>query len=174
MVRDPGLSAQRAIEAPDSEVGRGTTVKIYFPHVDKPEAVSQEDRVAALPTGTETILLVEDDDAVRLLAIRMLQQLGYSVLEAPRPSDALALYRDWHEVVDLVLTDIVMPEMSGGDLVTQLRVLRPDVPVLFMSGHTRAMIKNGEPELAARLIEKPLDIQRVAHRVREALDERPT
>lgn len=119
-----------------SEVGHGTTFKIYLPKHDAPrtnEPAAVED---LMPLGSETILLVEDEDVVRSLARQILEQAGYRVLEARRGEEALSLCAVYEHPIQLLLTDVVMPETSGREVADRLCAIRPETKVLFMSGYT--------------------------------------
>ncbi|NLG51904.1 MAG: response regulator [Chloroflexi bacterium] len=159
----------------DSEASKGTTVRIYLPRVDMGAEDIMLDRPAAeLPRGTERILLVEDADDVRRLTVRMLHRLGYRVLAASNASDALALFSSASEVVDLVLTDILMPQTSGGVLVKQLRRIAPGTKVLYMSGYSNEVI---DPALLRQpgtgFIAKPFTVETLAQKLREVLQGDP-
>ena len=154
-----------------SEVGQGTTFKIYLPLLDKPPGdagVEHESEVAA--TGTETILLAEDAAAVRLAAREILERFGYTVLEAP--NGAVALHTAKHEgQIDLLLTDVVMPEMSGRELADRFTGLRPETKVLFMSGYTDdAIVRHGLLRANIAYLQKPFSPDALARKVREVLD----
>ncbi len=153
-----------------SEVGRGTVFKVYLPLVDAPEAVSSAG--AASPAhGTETILVVEDDAAVRRVATRVLRAAGYTVLTANNGMAALALLASQGGAVHLVLTDMVMPKMGGLELAARLKELRPDQKVLFTSGYTDDTMRlGGRPDIAAQFIGKPYTGVELTRRVRDVLD----
>jgi PAS domain S-box-containing protein len=155
-----------------SEVGRGTTFKIYLPRVAE-AATSAPAPVAAtpLPGGHETVLVVEDTESLRDLVRELLEDQGYTVLCANDGEEALALAGNRGVAIDLLLTDVVMPKLSGGDLVRQLRVLRPEIRVLYMSGYTEgAVTRQGVPSDAGSLLEKPFTGQQLATAVRRVLD----
>jgi CheY-like chemotaxis protein len=121
--------------------------------------------------GSETILLVEDSDAVRTLADSVLRRLGYTVLTARDGEEALSLSKRHPATIDLVLTDIVMPRMSGRELVEQITVQRPDVRILYMSGYTDdVIIRKGLHDPSASFMEKPFTTASLAERVRKRLD----
>jgi PAS domain S-box-containing protein len=157
-----------------SEPGHGTSFKIYLPCVaealDQP--IQRPARGAALPAGHETILLVEDEAAVRTLAARVLRDLGYTVLEASDGAQALDLLKSRPAgTIDLLLTDVVMPQLGGVALGTRLLELHPTCKVLYMSGYTEnGMIHHGRLDLAASLLPKPFSPSMLAARVREILD----
>jgi signal transduction histidine kinase len=155
-----------------SEPDVGTTVKAYFPLVAD-ELVGEEPRAAAVAGGGETVLLVDDEPAVRELAARILRAHGYGVLEAPDAATALGLLAA-HESVELLITDVVLPGTSGRELADQAFDLRPDLRVLFMSGYTEDVILQRRLlERDVALLQKPFTAERLARRTREALDGRP-
>ena len=158
--------------APDE----GTVFSIYLPAAETTPARPAEGAVAgSTERGSEVVLLVEDEEAVRALVRRILSRQGYVVLEAVDGRDALNVTARHDGRIDLVVTDAVMPEMGGLDLIRAMRVLRPDVKVLLMSGYTDdEMTRRGilTPELA--FLSKPFDVEALLRRVREVLDARPT
>ena len=154
-----------------SELGYGTTFQIYLPEHYAPETTE----LAAEPTGSwggsETVLLVEDEDAVRGLARQILEQEGYSVLEASRGEEALSLCAAYEQPIQLLLTDVVMPETSGKEVADRLRTLRPDIKVLFMSGYTDdAIVHHGVLDAKVQFIQKPFTPIALAKKVREVID----
>jgi PAS domain S-box-containing protein len=159
-----------------SEIGVGTTFKIYLPQVD--EQISAPDADAAHPAsaaGTETILLVEDEEKVRHLASESLRQHGYTVLEATDGEHALAICRQHEGPIDLLLTDVVMPKMSGKVLAEQLVRLRPDTWVLYMSGYAnQAIVHQGILDEDISFIEKPFTPDGLVLKVVERLRQKPT
>lgn len=156
-----------------SEIGRGTSFKIYLPRVE--ESIDRMDGEALsndLPLGTETILLVEDEEAVRTLAREMLESCGYKVLEAANGAEAIAICEDRDCSVDLLITDVVMPRMDGREVADRLTALRPQLRVLFMSGYTEnAIVHHGVLDEGANFIAKPFSLEALARKVRELLDE---
>lgn len=125
----------------------------------------------ASPRGTETILMVEDEAPVRVVVRRMLERQGYTVLDAASGPDALRLAETSARDIDLVLTDVVMPEQSGRAFAEQLALRRPEQRVLYMSGYTDdEIVRRGLTQPGARLLQKPFTPQRLARAVREALD----
>jgi len=157
-----------------SEPERGTTVNIYLPrHVGKAETITVPN-LSAIPRGHgETVLLVEDDPAILLLAETMLTGLGYKVLEASVPNLALQLAKEHLGTINLLMTDVVMPEMNGRDLARQVQALDPEIKVLFMSGYTADTVAHhGVLDEGVRFLQKPFSIKDVAHKIRQALDEK--
>jgi CheY-like chemotaxis protein len=119
-----------------SEPGRGTTFKLYFPQVERPvETVGGETESFAQP-GNATVLVVEDEQAVRELTVRMLQRLGYSVLSAASGGEAIEISRSFAGRISFLLTDVVMPELNGRQVADAVLATRPDLKVLFLSGYT--------------------------------------
>jgi DNA-binding NtrC family response regulator len=154
----------------ESEEGRGTTFTMHFPAVgavvesaDAPPAGR-----ATARGGRETILLVEDEDAVRAIASVVLRRHGYQVLEAPTPRIASELFERYGSTISLLLTDVVMPEMSGPALAQRLITARPELRVLFISGYTDvASLDTGNPNVS--FLSKPFQASVLASKVREVL-----
>ena len=157
-----------------SEPGLGSTFKVYLPRVEAgPAATSRSEEATALPRGSETVLVVEDEPAVRSVAVRVLSGLGYQVLEASSGLDALQVAATWGQMIHLLLTDVIMPEMNGKALAEQLTALYPALKVLFISGYTDETISHhGVLEEGVAFLQKPFTPSRLAHKVREVLDQR--
>ncbi|MDO8501778.1 MAG: response regulator [Gemmatimonadaceae bacterium] len=159
-----------------SVLGEGTTFSVYLPRCTAALAVSRApDPAAPHLRGQETILVVEDEPAVRRMTVQALELQGYTVLAADHPRDAILLAQEHGDAIALLLTDVQMPEMSGYDLVVALRSSHPYLKHLFMSGypsghpvHGRA--GEGQPEDADRFIAKPFSLATLTAKVREALD----
>jgi DNA-binding NtrC family response regulator len=154
-----------------SEPGLGTSAKIYLPlpRSAGPDPVLPTPLPIVSLRGTETILLVEDEDAVRTVARHVLQRHGYAVIEAARPEDALAL-TEGTQAVDLLLTDIVMPGVGGRALAAQFTARRPGTRVLFMSGYPAAAIgRHHMLERGLAFLQKPFSAAALAQKVREVL-----
>jgi len=151
--------------------GLGTTFEIYLPRHAGAEAVATGRPVAAAaPRGTETILLVEDELAILKMTKRMLEQQGYTVLAAATPGEATRLATIRDDEIDLLITDVIMPEMNGQDLATHLLSLRPHLRYLFMSGYTADIVApHGVLDEGVHFIQKPFSIGGLATKVREAL-----
>jgi signal transduction histidine kinase len=155
-----------------SEPGQGTTFKIYLPRIEEPMERSEVMPSPAAPLrGMETILLVEDEDAVRELARDILQARGYTVLEARHGAEALVAVEHHPGPIHLMLTDVVMPEMTGRELADRLAVLRPTVKILFMSGYTdNAVVHHGVLDPGTVFLQKPFSAAVLARKVRDMLD----
>jgi two-component system, cell cycle sensor histidine kinase and response regulator CckA len=156
-----------------SELGRGTTFKIYLPQVQE-RIASQEPQPnrAELSPGHETILLVEDEAAVRDLARQVLELGGYTVLEATRGSEALLHCQQYQGAIDLLLTDVIMPGgLNGRELAEQVRAVSPGVKVLYMSGYTDdAIVHHGVLEPGLFFLQKPFTPVALVRKVREVLE----
>jgi len=150
-----------------SEPGQGTVFKIYLPRIHQ-EVVPEEETASRPPSGSGRILLAEDEEMLRWTASRMLEELGYSVIQAATPQQAIALCREGEDF-DLILTDVVMPGMNGRQMVECIRELRPEVRVLFMSGYTSDMVRGGMLGEGMNLVEKPLDIGQLSDKIRQML-----
>jgi two-component system, cell cycle sensor histidine kinase and response regulator CckA len=156
----------------ESKIGSGTTFFICFPRATEPPFVAAKRPLRRRGRGTETILLVEDDEAVRLLTTKLLKQAGYNVLVANNAHDAASLCDRHPQPIQLLLTDVVMPGTSGWKLAADLRERRPDIKVLYMSGYADgAQFDNGDRDASASFLEKPISPDSLARKVREALNE---
>jgi PAS domain S-box-containing protein len=154
-----------------SEPGRGTTFKVYLPRVDEPTEARPAGPPAEAPRGYETILLVEDTATLQEVIREALEERGYTVLLASNGEEALALARERSGPIHLLLTDVVMPKLGGGDLAKLLSALRPAIRVLYMSGYTNGAIsRHGVLGEGVVLLEKPFTGDKLARAVREALD----
>ena len=155
-----------------SEPGKGTTFKLYLPRVD--EAVDDaavRGGKRAVPRGSETVLLVEDEAQVRQITQQILQTLGYVVLTAANGEQALTIARKYPEDIHLMITDVVMPQMGGRELVERLASLRPNMRVLFMSGYTDdAIVRHGLMDESLEFIQKPFTPDALARKVRKVID----
>jgi PAS domain S-box-containing protein len=157
-----------------SEPNRGTSFKIYFPAVKEPaSALPQRDESREMPFGTETVLVVEDELAVRELAARVLSQQGYTVLDAANGEEALAkAHQHADRAIHLLFTDVVLPGMNGKELADKLKELFPGIKVLFTSGYTdEAIVNHHALEPSYSLLQKPFSPASLARRVRRILDE---
>jgi two-component system cell cycle sensor histidine kinase/response regulator CckA len=154
-----------------SEINRGTVFTIYFPRVDEPsEAVGATPVALAAVGGTETVLLVEDEDSVRQLVRETLESRGYRVLEAANGTDALALAAAHTDPIHLVITDVIMPGLSGHELVQQLQPTRPGLKVLYLSGYAQdAFPSTAAVDSQKTFLQKPFTLQSLSRKVREIL-----
>jgi len=155
-----------------SEPGRGTSFKVYLPRVDEPVEPAVARTATAEPgRGTETVLVVEDAASVRMVTRQVLERYGYAVLEAPNGDTALRLAAKHHGPIHLLLTDVVMPGLSGRQLAEQLAQLRPDMKVLYVSGYgDSAVVHHGILAAGVAYLQKPFTPESLARRVRDALD----
>ena len=159
-----------------SEIGKGTTFKIYFPRAEEAEPEAPERTLPLVEDGqgTETVLVVEDEAAVRDLLVRVLTAHGYQVLEAKDGPEALQVSGQHTDPIDLLLTDVVMPHMNGRELCERLRASRPEMEVLYMSGYTdNAIAQHGVLEPGTYLLPKPFSMEGLLHTIRRVLDARP-
>lgn len=155
-----------------SELGRGTTVKIYLPSYEDVCQKIPEKKLAASKTGFgETVLLVEDELVLLDMAQKMLEIIGYNVLAANRPSDALKIAEEYPSTIDLLFTDVVMPEMTGKELANAIHLHHPGLKILFMSGYTANVIAhNGILDEGIRFIQKPFSMGDLAYKIRDILN----
>jgi PAS domain S-box-containing protein len=154
-----------------SELGRGTVFTIYFPRVDEPSEADSAVAVSfAAAGGSETILLVEDEESVRQLVRETLESRGYRVLESENGNAGLALAANHPDIIHLVVTDVVMPSLSGHELVQQLLPARPGIKVLYLSGYAEDAFANPLPaEGQKAFLQKPFTLQNLSRKVREVL-----
>ncbi len=158
-----------------SALGHGTAFRIYFPHVADPEPQAEKQRAPATsmseaPTGSEIVLLAEDEEAVRILVLSFLQAKGYTVLEAENGLAALAICRN-QQHIDLLLTDVRMPAMGGRELIEKAAPLHPQMKVILMSGYTDdALIAEGIRMKGIPFLQKPFTLPELAAKVRDVLD----
>lgn len=157
-----------------SEIGLGTTFKIFLPSTEEsPQAYNRDCGPEEFLRGTETVLLTEDEEVVRKLACQVLRIYGYHVLEAADGTAALLICESYPAPIHLLITDVIMPGLSGPDLANRLTELRPEVKVLYMSGYTdSAIVHQGILEEGANFIQKPFSTDVLAIKVREILDTR--
>src|SRR4029453_9446076 len=156
-----------------SELGLGTTFKIYLPTTEAPAETLQPRPAPSVPTGTETILLVEDEDGVRELLEEILTAQGYRVLAASRGIEALQISELVEEEIQVLVTDVGMPHMSGHELAMRLRARRPALRVLYLSGYTdEAIAHHGIAEVNASFLQKPFTRAALATKIRDVLASR--
>ena len=156
----------------DSGLGKGTTFRIYLPRVDEVVGEVEEKEVSGLPRGNETILVVEDEEEVRKLTARILRKQGYNVLEASQGKEAFSLCEEQEGPIHLMVTDVLMPGLTGAELAKRFTQLYPEMKVLYMSGYTsdRFAIGHENLEKGMEFIQKPFSIDRLAKKIREVLD----
>jgi PAS domain S-box-containing protein len=155
-----------------SEPGKGTTFKVYFPRLGGTViAAPAKIRSGEVIRGGETVLIAEDESSVRALIARVLRERGYTVLEAPDGMEALRVARDCSGNIDLIVTDVVMPKLSGTELVSQLETTKPGIKALYLSGYTdSSIVHHGLLGPKVAFLQKPFTIERLARKVREVID----
>lgn len=157
-----------------SEPGQGTTFEIYFPEAEQHSEAKVQKKPSGVPSaarGTETILLVEDQEGIRELVHEVLERRGYSVLCAPDGNEALRIADEHEGAIDLLVTDIIMPNLGGQDLATKLSKARPRLKVVFMSGNPDKAFLNGGLNAGAVVLQKPFPLETLLHKVRSILDQ---
>ncbi|MBI2683688.1 MAG: response regulator [Acidobacteriales bacterium] len=157
-----------------SRPGRGSTFRIFLPRIHGEVApTARAEMPAMMQNGVETILLVEDDEGLRELARRVLANRGYRVLEAASGADGERVCREFDGNIDLLLTDVVMPGLSGKELAAKVRQMRPEIGVIYMSGYTdEVVLRQGIQEGSANFVQKPFTPTALSQKVREVLDAR--
>lgn len=155
-----------------SEPGVGTTFKIYLPRVEEPcTEKSRTEEHSTILTGDETILLIEDDASVRAIVISILEESGYTILEACDGTEALQICEENRGNIDLLFSDVIMPGINGRELADQIEVITPDIKILFMSGYTdNAIQHHGVLEPGTAFIEKPFSAFSLTRKIRDILD----
>jgi two-component system cell cycle sensor histidine kinase/response regulator CckA len=155
-----------------SEPGQGTCFRVYLPRSEGPQAPVTATPPPSPPRrGTETVLVVEDDPAVRTLMQTILRRQGYSVLEGSNGGDALLICEQYGGRIDLLITDVVMPRMNGRKLAQRLTTIRPELKVLFVSGYTEdTIVHHGILDAGIAYLPKPILPEALARKVREVLD----
>jgi two-component system, cell cycle sensor histidine kinase and response regulator CckA len=158
-----------------SEPGQGTSFKIYFPRVEEPaQALTANKPADGIQRGTETILLVEDDNQLRQLSASVLELYGYKVLIASGPAEGLAICRANHKEIRLLITDVVMPVMNGRQLAEQIQKISPETRVLYISGYTNnAIVHYGVLDEGLSFLQKPFTLTALVNKVRSVLDAEP-
>jgi len=157
-----------------SEPGRGTTFKLYFPRVTEVAASPMNDAEGEDVPSTETILVVEDEAAVRELTVKMLRKLGHTVLAAADGPEAIEIAKSYVGPIALLLTDVVMPSMSGRQVADELLKLRPELKVLYLSGYTdNTVVHHGVLEVGVEFLPKPFSREGLARKIREVLGPAP-
>jgi len=156
----------------ESAPGQGSTFRVYFPRLEAPAVMREaEPDVALRALGTATILVVEDEENLRSLVRGVLESRGYQVLEAASGEDALNFCAQYRGEIDLLVTDVVMPKMSGPDLATRLLVERPEIKILYMSGYAdRNVVLHGVRDTHHAYLAKPFSPEALGNKVRQVLD----
>jgi len=156
-----------------SEVGKGTTFRIYLPEITSTVEQIEDVEIQSPLGGTETILLVEDDQALRKLAITLLDKYGYTVIGASDSDEALARFIEYKESIDLLITDVVIPKRSGIEVFEEIKKLNPEIKVLFLSGYAKDITQNkGILNTNVNFLQKPVSPNTFLKKVREILDHR--
>jgi two-component system cell cycle sensor histidine kinase/response regulator CckA len=155
-----------------SEPGKGSTFKIYLPLTSEAAArLDATSRMSGNDCGTETVLLAEDSDLVRKLAEHILEKQGYTVLSGASGTECLELLENHGGPLDLLITDVIMPDLNGNELYQQVAAHRPGTKVLFMSGYTEdVIVHHGVLQEGIPFIQKPFTVQGLAAKIREVLD----
>jgi CheY-like chemotaxis protein len=158
----------------ESEVGRGTTFTVFFPPAGETPTPAEPARTPpALPPGTETVLLVEDEEGVRRLRLEVLRMCGYTVLEARHGAEALQISTAYKGPIHLLVTDVVMPRLGGRELAHRLGLERPNLKVLYLTGYSEStVLRQGVAEGTIALLPKPFTPRVLACKVREVLDQK--
>jgi two-component system cell cycle sensor histidine kinase/response regulator CckA len=159
-----------------SERNMGTVFKIYLPCLEAQGQMERREppRTDVIARGSETVLLVEDEQAVRRATAEFLGRQGYTVMEAKDGVDALSLVKDYGSTLHLLVTDVVMPNMSGGQLAKELKRLRPDISILFVSGYAgKTVLDHRVFDVETNFLQKPYTLKQLSAKVREALDSKP-
>jgi len=156
-----------------SEVGQGTSFKIYLPRVDAGEAQAAAEEAAVVLDGSETVLVAEDEDAVRQIIEEALQARGYRVMVARDGNEALALAGRHTGQIDLLVTDVVMPDMNGRELSQRLTQVRPTIKTLYLSGYTDdAILHHGVLQEGVAFLQKPFSLGVLARKIRDVIEAR--
>ncbi|HEX8947905.1 MAG TPA: ATP-binding protein [Dissulfurispiraceae bacterium] len=154
-----------------SEPGKGTTFKVYLPAFKGKEKTRQKEQETSMPCGRETVMIVDDDATVRKLMVDILEPLGYTIIEASNGREAEKIIGNFHGAIDILVTDVIMPEMNGKELAEIFQAKRPGKKVLFISGYTRDAISHqGMIDEKVLLLDKPITPHKLARKIREALD----
>jgi CheY-like chemotaxis protein len=160
-----------------SAKGMGTTFFIHFPrvHARSSSGVQEVALRTDFPRGSETILVVEDESDVRDMAVEVLESMGYQVLQAGSGAEALQILANPGRAIDVLLSDVIMPGMSGGELVKRAKSVRPGLRVIYMSGYTAedSLVRHGVEHAEASYLQKPFSLEALSRKVRDTLDAAP-
>ena len=155
-----------------SELGRGTTFKVYLPVADKQAATQAEKPKESDVKGKESILVIEDDNAVRRMTVEGLKDLGYHVYDVEDGPKGIDLVKENGKTIDLLLTDVVMPNMSGREVADTIKPMVPNIKVLFMSGYTdNDIVHHGVLQEGINFIQKPFTVMGLARKIRQVLQD---
>jgi CheY-like chemotaxis protein len=158
----------------ESQAEKGTTFKLYFPRVDDTlvDGVGEQELVLENYHGTETILLVEDEDMVRTFTRQVFEKNGYTVLDSAYPDDAFRIEEEYTGRIDMLLTDVVLPQVSGREVARVIQDNRPDIKVLYMSGYTDdSIVHHGVLDPGIHFLHKPFSSAMLLQKVRFVLDQ---
>lgn len=158
-----------------SDIGSGTTFRIYFPAADHKELPNDSDRVSdTILRGNETVLVIEDDEQVRTMTVDLLASIGYKVLSAENGQETIQIIRDRGKDVDLILSDVILPDTNGKMLYDEISTIVPDKKVIFMSGYTTDVISHfNYLDADVNFIQKPFSIKDLANKIRSVIDQLP-
>jgi DNA-binding response OmpR family regulator len=155
----------------ESSPGKGTTFRVYLPRVEEPISPLGMVTLDGKPRGSETLLLLEDEEGVRTMTRRALESLGYTVLEAATPSAAQDICQNHPGPIHMLITDVILPEMSGRRLAEMARQWRPGLRVLFLSGYSDGEIERaGVLQAGLNFLAKPFSLESLARKIREVLE----
>jgi CheY-like chemotaxis protein len=157
-----------------SILGRGTTFSLFFPAIDQPEKIETKSvQQTLISRGTETLLVVEDEEALRKVLVRILEKQGYHVLQAGDGAEGVQIASDYAGAIDLLLTDAMMPKMNGKELAAELKRTRPQTKVIFISGYPHEVLsQQGVLDSSIQLIQKPFELDFLTGKIRNILDEK--
>ena len=153
-----------------SQPGKCTTFKVYFPSVEKADAVVQKEQ-SFIMTGNETVLIIEDDDEFRKVESAILEKLGYKVYMAPDGIEGIEIFKAKENEINLVILDLIMPKMNGWETLSEMRKIKPTIPSLFVTGYglDGAYMKY-IPEEGVDILQKPFSFDAMSQKVREIMD----
>ncbi len=154
-----------------SELGKGTTFQVYLPIIHEAEKEENKESEQPLPTGSERILFIDDEQVLIEIGSQMLEQFGYEVVTKRSSTEALELFRAEPDRFDLVITDMTMPDMTGDKLAHELMKIRPQIPIILCTGHSRLVSEEKAKDIGIKaFVMKPLVMRNLAETVRKVLD----